>query len=526
MGVVPRSLRARVAAAVLSGVLLGLCFPNASLVVLLPVALVPLLLALDDLRPGRAALLGGLFGVAFWLTTFPWIYHVVHRFGGLPAPLAAVALLLAAVVPSVPMAAMTALVALAVPRSMAARILVFPAAWVVQELVRTYAFSGFPWALISYPLAPWPLLTQTAALGGAALTSLLVVFVNAALAEAVRGKGRQRVGGLAVAAAVVAVSVATGAARLSRPEVFSPGKELRVLIVQPNIEQDVRTAPGTAERIHFDVTGLTRALLRKAPSDLVLWPESATLLAWPWSEGFRQEITRLCREEGTALLFNTVWSDRPSDDDAPYFNSALLVDGNGVVGEPYHKLRLVPFGEYVPLRALFRWVPQLSQAVPGAFTPGTKAIPLELSGVRLGGAICYEVVYPWIVRAQVAAGADALYTLTNDAWYGDGGAQEQHFQAAVFRAVETGRPMLRAAVTGISGWIDGRGRTLARLGPGARAGIAGRLRVPPRDSRTLAGLLGDAVPIVCAAALLVAILRARASARRSPPMSDQKGPLP
>jgi apolipoprotein N-acyltransferase len=517
MGFVPESPRARALAALVSGVLLGLCFPNASIVFLLPVALVPLLLALDGVRVGRAAFLGGLFGIAFWLTTFPWIYHVVHRFGGLPAPLALVSLLLAAVIPSVPMAVMTALAVLAAPRSVAARLLVFPAAWVVQELLRTYAFSGFPWALVSYPLAPWPVLTQTAALGGAALTSFLVVLVNSGIAEAARARGRSRATGAALAAGVVAASLAFGAARLSRPEALAPGAGLRVLIVQPNVEQDVRYAPGTAERIHFDVTGLTRSLLRKAPSDLVLWPESATLLAWPWSEGFREEIRRLCREEKTALLFNTVWSDRPRDEDAPYFNSALLVDGNGVVGEPYHKLRLVPFGEYVPLPSVFGWVNQVSQAAPGAFTPGTRAIPLELAGVRLGGAICYEVVYPWIARAQVAAGADALYTLTNDAWYGNGGAQEQHWQAAVFRAVETGRPMLRAAVTGISGWVDGRGRTLARLGPGARAGIAGRLRVPLRGARTLAARLGDAMPVVCAVALLVAILRARASARRARP---------
>lgn len=519
MRVLPESPRARAAAALLSGALLGLTFPNASLVVLLPVALVPLVLALDGLRPDRAALLGLLFGFTFWLVTFPWIYHVVHRFGGLPAPLALLALLIAAVIPSVPMAGMTALAALARPSSMSARLLVFPAAWVVQELVRTYAFSGFPWALASYPLAPWPVLTQTAALGGAALTSFLVVLVNAGLAEAVRGRGRARAAAAVVSVAVVLASVAFGAARLARPEAYAPGEGLRVLIVQPNVEQDVRTLPGTAERIHHDVTGLTRSLLRASPSDLVLWPESATLLAWPWSEGFRREITRLCREEGAALLFNTIWSDRPEDDDAPYFNTALLVDGSGVVGEPYHKLRLVPFGEYVPLAAVFRWVPQVSQAVPGAFSPGSRAVPLELAGVRLGGAICYEVVYPWILRAQVAAGADALYTLTNDAWYGGGGAQEQHFQAAVFRAVETGRPMLRAAVTGISGWVDGKGRTLARLGPGARAGIAGRLRVPPRDARTLATRAGDAVPLVCAAALLVAILRARGSARRARPES-------
>lgn len=516
MDLVPRAPLARVGAALLSGVLLGLAFPNASLVLLLPVALVPLLLALDGLRPSRAALLGGLFGVAFWLTTFPWIYHVVHRFGGLSAPLALLALLLAACIPSVAFAAMAWLAALAAPRSTAARLLVFPAAWVVQELARTYAFSGFPWALVSYPLAPWPVLTQTAALGGAALTSFLVVLVNSGLTVALRERGRARAAGAAVAAGAVALGAGFGALRLARPGPQAGGPGLRVLIVQPNVEQDVRYAPGTAERIHFDVTGLTRALLRKAPADLVLWPESATLLAWPWSEGLREEVTRLCREEGTALLFNTVWSDDPLDDAAPYYNSALLVDGRGVLGEPYHKLRLVPFGEYVPLRSVFGWVNQVSQAAPGAFTPGRRAVPLELSGVRFGGAICYEVVYPWIARAQVAAGADALFTLTNDAWYGDGGAQEQHWQAAVFRAVETGRPMLRAAVTGISGWVDARGRTLARLEPGARAGIAGRLRVPPRGSRTLATRLGDAPALVCAAALLVAILRARASARRAP----------
>jgi apolipoprotein N-acyltransferase len=516
MRLLPESPRARVGAALLSGVLLGLAFPNASLVVLLPVALVPLVLALDGLRAPRAALLGWLFGAAFWLAVMPWIYHVVHRFGGLSPPLALLALLLTAAGLALPMAGMTALAALAAPRSALARLLVFPAAWAVQELFRTYAFSGFPWALAAYPLAPWPVLTQTAALGGAALTSFLVVLLNACLAEAGRPAGR-RGPALAAAAAVVALPLAFGAARLAAPLAFAPGPELRVLVVQPDVDQDVRHRSGDALRIHGEVTGLTRALLRRAPSDLVLWPESATLLAWPWSEGLREDLTRLCREERTALLFNTVWSDAPADDAASYHNSAVLVDGTGIVGAPYHKLRLVPFGEYVPLAALFRWVPQISQAVPGAFTPGTGAVPLELRGVRLGGAVCYEVVYPWIARAQVEAGADALFTLTNDAWYGTGGAQEQHWQAAVFRAVESGRPMLRAAVTGISGWVDGRGRTLARLEPGRKAGIAGRLRVPPRGSRTLAVRLGDAFPVVCAAALLVAILRARASARRARP---------
>lgn len=299
MDVLSGSFRARAAAALVSGLLLGLAFPNASLVVLLPVAIVPFAFALRGASPGRGALLGGLFGVAFWLTTFPWIYHVVHRFGGLSAPLALLALLIAACIPSVAFAAMGWAAALAAPRTVAARLLVLPAAWVAQELLRTYAFSGFPWALVSYPLAPFPVLTQTASLGGAALVSFLVVLVNAALAEALRERGRGRLAGAALAGVVLLAAIAFGTWRLGRPESPVGGRSLRVLIVQPNIAQDVRFAPGAAERIHFDVTGLTRALLRKAPADLVLWPESATPFAWPWSEGLREDLTRLCREERT-----------------------------------------------------------------------------------------------------------------------------------------------------------------------------------------------------------------------------------
>src|SRR6185369_10137961 len=133
---------------------------------------------------------------------------------------------------------------------------------------------------------------------------------------------------------------------------------------------------------------------------------------------------------------STAWTDDPTNDDAPYYNAALLVTKDGPVLPPYFKVRLVPFGEYVPVASLLKRVKTISRAVPGGFTAGTEPLPLSFAGQRLGGAVCYEIVYPWIVRNEVRHGASMLFSLTNDAWYGTLGARRQHFQAAVFRAVE------------------------------------------------------------------------------------------
>jgi apolipoprotein N-acyltransferase len=205
---------------------------------------------------------------------------------------------------------------------------------------------------------------------------------------------------------------------------------------------------------------------------------------------------------------SSVWSDRPADEEAPYYNAALLVTAEGPVLPPYFKQRLVPFGEYVPAGGLLRLIKPISRAVPGGFTPGKDAGLVRFHGLVLGGAICYEVVYPWIPRAAARAGANALFTLTNDAWYGELGARRQHFQAATLRAVETGLPLVRAAITGISGWVDGRGRIRARIGPDETGRFLAEIPAVSPAS-TPATRLGDLPAWVCLAGLLAAILRAR-----------------
>jgi apolipoprotein N-acyltransferase len=495
-----------------SGLLLALCFPNFSILPLLPVALIPLVAALDGARAKHAALIGFVFGLAFWIVTIPWIAFTVHRFGGVPRFVAVLALVLAAAICAVPFAVMSLLYAWVSPRSAAGVVATFGAAWVFQEFLRTtiWIFGGFPWALLANPLADVPQLLGTAALGGVFLSSFLVAALNAALYVALTRPARNL--RLAWLAGTTLAAVIAGGARPSRPR--GSGEFLSVGVVQPNVPQDLRWEAGTAERLFGDLVEQTRGLCRHGRPVVVLWPESAAPYAWSFAPAFRDRVVALCRQLDIAILLSTVWSDEPADPDAPFYNAAVLVTKDGPTRPPYFKQRLVPFGEYVPLAGLLRMIRPISRAVPSAFTPGDRASLVPLGNWKLGGAVCYEVVYPWIAREETRAGADVLFTLTNDAWYGRAGAQRQHWQSAVLRAIETGRPLVRAAITGISGAVDGSGKVLVTLGPDTKGAFAVPLERPSAPAPATSA--GDAAAWVCAAGLVAGILRARFLAPRGP----------
>ncbi|MEO8054375.1 MAG: apolipoprotein N-acyltransferase [Acidobacteriota bacterium] len=512
LDVLPSKKSSRLLFALASGVLLALCFPNFSILPLLPVALVPLLAALDGLTWRRAFLPGFVFGGAFWLVTIPWIAYTVNRFGGVGPFLAGLALAITAAICAVPFGAMASLYAAGRARTGPGIVAAFAAAWAIQEGLRTYVwiFGGFPWNLLANPLADVPALLGSTALGGVVFTSFLLAALNAALFVAwTRPRRNARLGWL-LGAAVCALAAAAVQPLRPRPS----DEVLKVGVVQPNVDQSIRWDPGTAERIQHDLEEQTRALCRADRPVVVLWPESASPYSWSFNAVFRERVRHLCRELDVAILMSTVWSDAPGDDDAPYYNAALLVTKDGPALPPYFKQRLVPFGEYVPLGPVLRLIKPISRAVPGGFTPGSGAVLLKLGNWSLGGAVCYEVVYPWIARAEARAGADVLFTLTNDAWYGRAGAQRQHWQAAVLRAVETGRPLVRAAVTGISGAVNPDGRVLVSLPAGRKGAFSAPVfrtsGAPP------AVAAGDAILWVCAAGLLAGILRARFPSPRGP----------
>ena len=276
------------------------------------------------------------------------------------------------------------------------------------------------------------------------------------------------------------------------------------------------------------------------PGVLIVWPESA---AWPFELErdplLERDVERFA-ERGCSILLNstheehrTASGEAPGADDAPvYYNSAYLVSPaapassapGGAVGGAvrYDKRHLVPFGEYVPLAGVFSFLDHLARNAGGyTAADGITLLPWHRQGPgpdgadadeRLGMAICFEVTFPGEVAELARAGATVLVTLTNDAWYGDSAAPRQHFRAARWRAAETGRPLLRAAITGISAMVGPDGSVRQSLGVGEAGILWGR--VAGRRGMTPFVRAPWAVP---SAAFLVAAFAIIAAARRRSP---------
>ena len=472
----PRTSRwATPLAAAVSGLLFALAFPPLGWVVLLPLAPVPWLVALRrEGSAGRALLSGFFFGVVYWCASVPWIVYVVTHYGGQSPALGVVSLVILAAI----LAEWPALVAWATVRSAPAgsgwRLAVFPLLWMASEHLRSFVYKGFPWNLTAHALYGHPIWLQTAALWGAFGVGALVMALAALLADSASRGGLRP---LVWAAVLVLVVGGFGAWRLAQPIPGDAGREaqaVQVVLLQPNLNEEGRMTPEGAVSRYETVLGQADAALaavRESPS-LVLIPESSLPTTWDRSPRLRQDLTALTRL-GSSILFNDV--DEVAD--GRYFNAARLLTPDGLANPAYHKVHLVPFGEYVPLPRLFFFVRRISQTTIGEFSAADAPTVLRGGPFAIGVGICYEIIYPSLSRREVADGANLLATISNDSWYGRAGAQEQHFAGAVLRAVENERDLVRAAITGISGIVDARGRTLARTPPDERTFVAGKVHL-------------------------------------------------
>jgi apolipoprotein N-acyltransferase len=492
-----------VLAAALSGVLLALAFPPFDRTLLLPIALVPWVAALwrEESRL-RALLSGAVLGIVFWCISVSWVFHVVTRFGGQPAWMGFVCVFLLALI----LAEWPALVGWAVVAAFrpgtALRLVAFPALWMASEHARSYLYKGFPWNLTANALYRHPLWIQTAFLWGAFGVGALAAAVWAALAAALVGAGRTRWGGGAAAAVILAASAIVGAARLA-PR--TPGSGWKIAAIQPNIPQTSREDPSAEAREYERVVRMGGTAASEGP-DLILFPESSFPLTWQRSRRLREDLGTVAGRCGCSVVFNDI-DEEPG---GRYFNAARVLTPRGLAPVTYRKVHLVPFGEYVPLPRLFFFMRSVTRAV-GAFSRAATPVVVAADGLRLGPAVCYEMTYPSLPRAETRQGANLLVTISNDAWYGRAGAQEQHFAAMALRAVENSRPFARAAITGISGMVDARGRIVAELGED-RAGIvvarlSGSREVTPWTR------FGPAFPagadVVAAGVLMLGAMRAR-----------------
>ena len=444
--------------ALLSGVLLFLSFPSFGHPAFAWIALLPLLLTTAHASSVLQAFRRGLTtGVVHFAGTLYWIPQVMEEFGGLPVVVSwGVHLLLVGYLALFPSLFAVGIWVLH-RRFGQAAVLYAPAVWVSTELGRIYLFTGFPWELLGYSQAPVLSVAQLASVVGVLGVSALVASVSGSLAFLVLA-GPTRAGAvLAATAGLLVVCLLFGSLRLWSSSLVDSGVPLRVAAVQGNIPQGDKWNPALRDAILEKYLALTHRAADEGAS-LVMWPEAATPFAFR-VDSRSDMIRRVARERGVHLLLGT--TDVSWDEEPRYYNAAVLVDPRGETAGIYHKQHLVPFGEYVPMRDLLSFVSPLVENV-GGFSAGEASVALMMDDQPIGAAVCYEIIYPGLVRGLVTGGSRLLTTVTNDAWYGRTAAPYQHFQQATMRAIEQGRYLVRAANTGISGVVDPYGRVIAQ----------------------------------------------------------------
>lgn len=526
----PSTTRFQLGAATLSGLALALAFPKPDLHLLVWVGLAPMLVAVAGASPWRAWWLGLWTGVVYRAGTLYWLVPVMTRFGGLPVPMA----LLAAGALVSYLASFTGLFAVVAARFDVRTRYAAPAlaaAWVGLEFGMARLLTGFPYNLLGHAAGRGEILGQGADIAGVYGLSAVAVLVNVAIAAAF-ARGRSWTVSTGCAAGAVVATTGYGLVVLAgAPAVTATGARategaIPVGLVQGNVAQGAKWDPAEASTILGRHLDLSRSAVEGGAS-LVVWPESS----WPDPYGVerdvfaRRSLMEVSLAGGAALLVGTTHVEETGTGFS-VANSAVLVDADGSWPGRYDKVRLVPFGEYVPLRAVLGFLGPLVHAV-GSLEPGALNQPLLRAPAAeippFGVAICYEVVFPHIVRDQVARGAEFLVTITNDAWYGQSSGPYQHLAMARMRAIETRRWLVRAANTGISALVDPWGRIVARSELEETTVLHGK--IVPRRGLTTYVALGDLFALMCAVAMLYLLMRSLSRPPGSAGPAGAVGPM-
>ena len=371
----------------------------------------------------------------------------------------------------------------------------FPFAWTAVEMARSYLFTGFPWMLLGYSLAGSATLRQAADLAGVHGLSFLLALSGVSVFLAGR-RLRDRSPAKAAVPLVPGVAVilflvlygrsvpgnsAGSAARVS---------EVRVGIAQGGIDQSVKWDPSN-QLATLGIYGELTREARDAGAQVVVWPETAAPFFYGWEAGLSRRLEAIAASGRTPILFGAPWYDPGK---GGFYNSVFQMDARGVVLARYDKRHLVPFGEYVPLRPILFFLSKLTHG-EGDFSTGTSPALFRVHGQPVAASICYEALFPELIREGVLEGATWLVNVTNDAWFGDTVAPLQHLAMARMRCVEFRRPMVRAANAGISAIIGADGGIAASLGLFRRGVLVAAVR--PGTGETSYAKTGEIFGISC-----------------------------
>lgn len=345
------------------------------------------------------------------------------------------------------------------------------ALWVILEWVRSTLFGGFPWLPLAASQWHRPLILQSAAYAGAWSVSFILAYFNlaaAAYAHRVFFEGAKGLRKRSPEFTIALILLMAGAFPFLSDFLNQRRAKLaRVTIVQPYIPQNEKWDRERSIQILRTIEKLTWDASRADAPDFVMWPEAVTPWALHRDPNVATWLESVSKVTGKPILLGTVFTEPNDGGEDSWYNGATMVDPVGGMSEDlYAKRKLVPFGEYIPLRPLLGW---LDKVVPigGDFRRGVDThpflLPVGTTQVPVGVLICYEDIFPGLARDDAQAGAEVLAVLTNNGWFGEGGAAYQHAAHSVLRAVETRRPVIRCGNGGWSGWIDEFGNIRATL---------------------------------------------------------------
>lgn len=462
----------------LSSVLYAITFPRVNLWYVAYFSLVPLFYAIEKVSVKSGFLSGLLIGTISGVFMFYWVTVAMTVYGGINWFFSALLLLaLGLIIGLLFFAPMTALITYLSRKGIN---LLFTAAplWVSFEYLKTYIFTGFPWNLFGYSQKPFLEIIQASDVTGVYGISFLLVVINTGIFYSLKRYLTLRkfiTTEMVVAFLLFFLFLTYGIIQEHRwNSIIQEGKPISFGLIQGNINQDQKWDKAYQDETMRIYTELTQKSYTNG-AEFVIWPETATPFYFQSTSTYREEVRSLVKINRKWLIFGSP-AYSYFNKTMHLYNSAYSISSEGEITGRYDKMHLVPFGEYVPLKKILFFVDKLVPAA-GDFSAGEEIVLLNAGEYKVGMSICYEIIFPSLVRKFAKQGADILVTITNDAWFGKTSAPYQHFAMAAFRAVENRRALLRAANTGITGYVDQTGRVIAKTDIFTTDWLNGTIRV-------------------------------------------------